>query len=333
MLFSDWHARFRYLGLPSRWRKELILRTYPVLFWPFPEYRKFVSRLKDARLMYYYGGTQLCWNWYDVNRAELLITMRILRKHGVPVFFGPQQYGPLRSRQVDSLKGMFRMARAVRTRNAACRSLLGLPPEALLHDEIFSNTDLYPVRETRSRKDGCVLLNIRGNMFVDRDRLAAFLGFLKAVRRRTGAPFRFFSMSGASFCDDEETCRRMKELEPSLDIGVLPRLRDEEEFFGIAREARGTISMSFHGCVLSLIGGCPPVPVTETDYYDHKYADFDRYTGRPGTPVLPLRVGDPEREADRVVRYWEEYEVGKTAGERRAAGERIRKWYAEVAGC
>jgi len=88
--------------------------------------------------------------------------------------------------------------------------------------------------------------------------------------------------------------------------------------------------MSFHGCVLSMVGGCPAVPVTSEKYYDYKSVDFDRCTGGQNVPIISLQDPNPEHAADSIVSYFERYEPARTAAARERAAAQIERWYRQI---
>jgi hypothetical protein len=133
----------------------------------------------------------------------------------------------------------------------------------------------------------------------------AFSELLRALHQRLDLRFKLFQMSGSTFCDDQQ-------LKPFLDRNnfdkvpaeILSALDQEQNFIEIARNAYGTVSMSFHGCVLSMVGGCPAVPVTSERYYDYNYADFDHYTGSQDVPVVSLQDINPDQAAAQISQWY-----------------------------
>ena len=88
--------------------------------------------------------------------------------------------------------------------------------------------------------------------------------------------------------------------------------------------------MSFHGCILSMLGGCPSVPVTSGDYYDYKYVDFDKYTGWQGVPLVVLNNLNTEKFADQICEYFAKYSTKQTAIAREKAAKAIGMWYQQI---
>jgi hypothetical protein len=122
---------------------------------------------------------------------------------------------------------------------------------------------------------------------------------------------------------------------PGLSVDLLPGATDERDLIGWASKAAGTLSMSFHGCVMSMIAGRPAVPVVAGDYYIHKYRDFDRYCGNQGIPVVALdeATDEPslERLSTKVIDYFKRFDVSRAIGARLKASEQMGAWYHSIA--
>jgi hypothetical protein len=110
------------------------------------------------------------------------------------------------------------------------------------------------------------------------------------------------------------------------------RVRDERHLFDLANRAKLAISMSFHGCLLSGIGGAPFIPVTEGEYYDYKYASFDKYTGGQGIPLISLSKCDAEADLERIVAFVERFDRPTFSRTREAASALADGFYAEAIG-
>ena len=109
---------------------------------------------------------------------------------------------------------------------------------------------------------------------------------------------------------------------------ILSALDQKQDLIETARNASGTVSMSFHGCILSMIGGCPAVPITSERYY--KYADFDRYTGDQNVPIVSLQDLNPEQAAERTASYFERHQPVRIAADREQATAQISRWYWQI---
>jgi polysaccharide pyruvyl transferase WcaK-like protein len=147
----------------------------------------------------------------------------------------------------------------------------------------------------------------------------------------TDLPAVFFGVSDGSFCDDDAAFRAIRNhVSRPERLFTAGRVEDEHVLFGLARHAALVISMSFHGCLLSGIAGAPFVAVTAGSYYDHKYADFDRYTGGQGVPVLTLSDIEPAADADRILAYARRFDVKRVRAVRVAADRQMDAFYREI---
>ncbi len=339
-MFRQWQNIFRRVPAPYALQMLFTLTSLPLwLVATRQNRREAAETLRDIRhcsLFYFYGGTQLSQQWFRLNFPSLALVIVAARLLGKPVYFGPQQYGPESSAQSRWLRMLIGwLVRGVRVRNTRCLKLLGLPPSKLLLDEVYSCTARFPLHTSHPRERSFILINLRGRNFLRADtdsEFHAFIELLEALYRMLGLPFKLFQMSGAGFCDDT---RLMAMLGASgsahLPVEVIAPFGTEHELVDLARQAYGTVSMSFHGCVLSMIGGCPAVPITSGEYLDYKYADFDRYTGGQRAPRIALTGSDLECEARLVVEYFERFESELTAMSRERAATDMKEWYRHVA--
>ena len=87
------------------------------------------------------------------------------------------------------------------------------------------------------------------------------------------------------------------------------------------------VSMSFHGCILSMIGGCPAVPVTHGDYYNHKYIGFSDYNPAQAIPLFHVSEAPDATLVDESVEYFAQYDPRAVAEERRRHNEKIESYY------
>lgn len=337
--FDGWRHRWNRLLLPRDIGLACAIGTYLPSLTVSASRRRLLGRivrdLRRSRALYYFGGTQFSSQWFRLNLPPLLQTLVLARVFGVPVFFGPQQYGPQTPRQASVLRRVMRtFVRDVRARNGGCLALLGLPPEKELYDEVFSCRVQFPVRRTPSRQDGPILLNVRGTNFLEDGSETGYEGlgsFLSALHERTGRSFVVFQMSGDSFCDDAAFLRKLGGAIPAkIPIEIVSKLESDQELIDLAAAASGCVSMSFHGCILSMIAGCPAVPITSGGYYDYKYRDFGKYSGDAEHPILDL--GSLCRnDAARVTGFFGRFDAGRVAEIREEAADRMDAWYLSVA--
>ena len=330
----------RRLRLPSRLADRIALGVGPLasaLGWQ--RLARPMAALRDADLFFIYGGTQFSGQWYRLNAPAYLWSARVVKRHGGRVVFGPQQYGPLSSDDARELRGV--LGGAVddwRTRNTADLELLGVEvgerARRLVHDEVFSAIGLYPSLARRSADH--LLVNLRAMSFDDdielaAERYAGFAALLDRLMAASGLPVVFFGVSDGSFCDDDAAFRAIRNRVSRPDrLSTIGRVEDEHALFGLAQRAELVVSMSFHGCILSGIAGAPFVPVTEGRYYDHKYVDFDRYTGGQGVPLLALSDIEPAADADRIETYVRRFDVERMRAARVAADRQMDAFYREV---
>jgi hypothetical protein len=337
-LFWQWFNKLRHLRLPFAAHALLAVLSLPLqpLLWRGPRgrWKSIWIQIRQSRLLYFYGGTQLSTQWFWLNWFPLALTVAICRLNRIPVYFGPQQYGPVNSTQAALLRWTVRwMVADVRSRNGNCLRVLPAGGAAL-YDEVFSCEARYPIVTTPRREGAFLLFNVRGTDFSnDQQRVELFgwVDLLLALRDRLKRPVKFFQMSGESFCDDLQFFRSLSsEVRQRLDIEVVPPCGDRE-LIALSGSAYGTLSMSFHGCILSMLAGCPAVPLSSGAYYEYKYADFDKYSGGQGVPVLKLGSLTIPEDADRVVGYFERYDPARTSAARGTAAAAIDRWYGSIA--
>jgi hypothetical protein len=334
-LLLGWYNKLRHLRLPSCPRLLLSILTFPCWILAKRDNRlsalEFLKDIQASRIVYYYGGTQLSRQWFMMNFPALLMTALVARLLGRPLYVGPQQYGPQTHWQ-RVLMRMFRrsLVTEIRARNAACSQSLGLPNSKLLLDEIYSCQPRFPVSTGKTRAGRFILVNLREQNFLrplNEDEFRSFGVLLEMLHSRLSLPFKLFQMSGTSFSDDTRGLRWLKKhgFHPS-EIQLLPPFAHEEELIGLAQEAYGCVSMSFHGCIRAMIGGCPAIPITSGEYYDHKYLDFYRYTGGQSVPIVRLD-SNVLRNSEAMLAYFATYSPETTAAARAAASERMKGWY------
>jgi polysaccharide pyruvyl transferase len=338
-LFSDWLNRLRHLHLPYSLQMAVACLTFPLWLLMTAKNRDAAADIlretKACKCLYFYGGTQLSQQWFTMNFPPLFFMLVLCRVLGKPVYLGPQQYGPEKAWQQRCLRWVIKLlVTDIRARNENCIRMLALPESKLFYDEVFSCVVRYPLRPTHTRQPTFILINMRASNFI-RDatdaEFRAFAGILQALYERLHLPFKLFQMSGSSFCDDQGLKSFLdRNGFDKLPVEILPPLDQEQNFIELASRAYGTVSMSFHGCILSMIGGCPAVPITSEKYYDYKYVDFDRYTGGQGVPVPSLQNHNDADSADSIVNYFARYQPAVTAATRERAAAQIKQWYQRI---
>jgi polysaccharide pyruvyl transferase WcaK-like protein len=337
--FRVWFAKLRHLRLPKTLHLAMAVISFPCWMLLTAENRRnlrdIICDMKQASCLYFYGGTQLSEQWFNFNFPPLAFTILISWILRRPVYFGPQQYGPENHSQQRWLKLILRLFVCdVRVRNAGCLKMLELPQSKLLLDEIYSCSSRLPICSTHQRKRSFILINMRGSNFLRSSATAElfrFMEILDAVYQDLALPYRLFQMSGKSFCDD--TCLVTlleQERFAHLPVEVLAPFDQEQELVELAKNAYGTVSMSFHGCILSMIGGCPAIPVTSGEYYNHKFADFNRYAGGQVVPIVTLQSSTPKQIARIIVQYFECYKPEVTACTRAKAAQEMQEWYSQI---
>jgi hypothetical protein len=338
-LLSEWLNRLRRWHIPFSLQMIVTMLTFPIFVMATAGDRLVVKCLleevRSCSCLYFYGGTQLSEQWFKINFPVVFFLTALCRLFGKPVYWGPQQYGPESNWQGRWVRFTIKcLVTDVRARSQNCVQWLALPESKLFYDEIFSCIARYPICVDRDRPRTFVLINMRASNFLRDATDAEFHTFgelLGRLHQRLGLPFKLFQMSGSSFCDDQQFKRFLdRNGFDFIPVEILPALNREQELIDLATRAYGTVSMSFHGCVFSMIGGCPAVPVTSGQYYDYKYADFDRYTGNQNVPLVSLQQLDLERAVEGIVAYFERYEPSRTATARVGAAAQIESWYLQI---
>lgn len=338
-VFSIWFNRLRRLRFPLWLQMIATITVFPLWLTITAENRLalecVLQEIQSCSCLYFYGGTQLSEQWFAINFPPLFFLIALCRVFGKPVYWGPQQYGPERNWQQRWLRFAVRyFVTDVRARNENCARLLALPESKLLYDEVFSCIARYPLCADHARQRTFILVNMRASNFLRDATDAEFHVFGELLRRlhqRLGLPFKLFQMSGSSFCDDQQLKRFLDDNGFShIPVEILPALDEEQELIELATRAYGTVSMSFHGCLFSMIGGCPAVPVISGKYYDYKYADFDRYTGGQHIPLISLESFNFDQAVDSIIEYFDRYRPARTAAVRKRAAAQIEKWYLQI---
>jgi polysaccharide pyruvyl transferase WcaK-like protein len=338
-LLSEWLNRLRRRHVPFCLQMISTVLIFPIWLTATAGnrlvFKRLLEEVRSCSCLYFYGGTQLSEQWFTMSFPTVFFLTALCRLFGKPVYWGPQQYGPESNWQRRWVRFTIKcLVTQARVRNRNCARLLGLPESKLFYDEIFSCTTRYPLCVEHDRRGTFILINMRASNFLRDATEAEFHAFgelLSGLYQRLERPFKLFQMSGSSFCDDLQLKRFLDHNGfGHIPVEILSALNKEQELIDLALHAYGTVSMSFHGCILSMIGGCPAVPVTSGQYYDYKYADFDRYTGNQNVPLVSLQHLDPERAVDNIVEYFARYEPARTAAARQQAAAQIGDWYLQI---
>ncbi len=303
--------------------------------------RAAMDSLSRANAFFIYGGTQFSGMWFKLNAPSYLKSAEIVRASGGKVYFGAQQYGPMVTQDVATLRhALAHVVDDWRTRNELDLELLDTGAKARgersIYDEVFSAVRLYPSRPHET--PAYILANVRHTTFEDittlvDDRYKRLAALIDGLIDRFDLPVMFFGVSGASFCDDDAAALAVqKHARNASRITSVGRVRDEHHLFDLAAKAKLTLSMSFHGCLLAGIAGSPFIPVTEGNYYDYKYADFDKYTGMQGTPLISLSKCEPASDLSRIVQFVEGYRREVFIETRSKASEMADAFYASAIG-
>ncbi len=341
-LYWRWHNKLRYLKIPLLLHNFIYFFLFPIFFIVAKTISSSLNiitkDIKDSSFLYFYGGTQLSSPWFYFNFLPLFYSLFICRIYKIPVFFGPQQYGPQTKQQRLLFRLMLNfLVTDMRARNQNCLKLAEVTPAELAYDEAFSCQNFYPNPNKGKKQKSYIMVNIREVDFTNQNtnfnkKYKIFSDFLFSLQQQTNLPFKLFQMSGIGFCDDTKFFKYLQQnFNKHLDIKILPFFKTGKELLTIMNAAYGTVSMSFHGCLFSLIAGAAPVPVISGEYYKYKYSDFQKYTGGQSIPFLYLgdfsSVGE---EAGRVCYYFKNYSSFLTKKARQEAEKLSDKWYNSI---
>ena len=337
-IYAKLFNKARYLRLPEPLRAFVAFLGLPFYVVLSRENRFLLKRItaeiERCDACYFYGGSAWSAQFFWTAAYPLFWHFMLCRFYHKDVFCGPQQYG----RQTFFQKWFFSLfirplLSDARCRNARCVEEVGFDSHQLMFDEVFACTRLYPVQCPSQRAKSFILINFRGTNFLratNASEMRTFAVLLVMLQQKLGLPFRVFGMSGPAFCDDLQIWSYLQNVNGGrLDVEVVP-VKDEYDLIHLAEQAYGTISMSFHGCLFSMIGGCPAVPVTSGKYYDYKYADFDRYTGGQHIPLISLESFNFDQAVDSIIEYFDRYRPARTAAVRKRAALQIEKWYLQI---
>lgn len=309
-----------------KWLSEqtFFLALNTIIFWLRPgEVRLVKSQLKRVRFIFIFGGTNFSKQWWWLNIVPYIMTAKLVNK---AVYFGPQQYGPMLPKQ-KALTQRFikRYVKDLRLRNSACFNDLGLDIDLtkLTKDEVYSNTELYPNPSKKSssiRGRKKFLVNFRGGedfLLEDKNQEIKNLGeLLTLIGAQLNCDFEFFSVSGKSFSDDTLPMELLRSIVPQEHVFSLLPYTDEFDLIEAAKLADGCISMSFHGCILAMIGGCPAIPLTSGDYYNHKYIGFETYNPQTPIPIIYSTQSPTSETVEQIITYFDQYDIAAVAQER-----------------
>ena len=336
--FWNWHTKLRHTQLPDPLHLKTSVATFPLAARTYyrndETLQSALRQLRQSAFMFVFGGTQFTKQWWRMNLVPYMLMARMA---DLPVYFGTQQYGPMTEEQQRRTQAFIReRVEGVRFRNPTCMPELGMQGEMekLTRDEVFSNTQVYPVVEARSGTSSgekTVLVNFRGEQeFLSDDagqaRLDNLVAYLRALHEQLECSFTLFSVSGPEFCDDTECFGYIRENLPEVEVNELP-YTDAYGHIEAAKDAYAAVSMSFHGCILSMIAGCPAIPITHGKYYNHKYIGFENYN--PDTPIPTFYVDEAPDDTliERSVDYFRQYDPEAVAGERRRHNKKIDAFY------
>jgi polysaccharide pyruvyl transferase WcaK-like protein len=304
-----------------------------------PGSRQALHDVEAADGIVIYGGTNFSKQWWWLQNPPYTLCRRWSR---APLLLAPQQYGPMEPEQLQGFReGLLNHAAGVLCRNPDDLKLLGLEKQRdlLVRDEVFSNVRLYPAPPDASRplaaRDPVLLVNMRFSRdFLFESETAVldrFCDVVGGVTEKLGLTPKLFCMSSWRFADDLAGREHLeKRLNAGKRLEVVP-YTDEYDLITAATRARGCISMSFHGCILSMIGGCPSIPVTLGDYYDFKYRGFADYNPSRPIPLLSLARPVDLSTVEQCCDYLQKYENESVQQERKRSGELIDQAYRKFA--
>ena len=297
--------------------------------------RQALKDVETADGIVIYGGTNFSKQWWWLQNPPYTLCRRWSK---APVLLAPQQYGPMEPDQLRGFReGLLDHAAGILCRNPDDLKLLGLKqqPDLLVRDEVFSNVRLYPAPPEAARplaeREPVLLVNMRFSRdFLFESKAAVldrFCEVVGGVAAKLGLTPKLFCMSSWRFADDLAGREHLeKRLNGGKRLEVVP-YTDEYDLITAATRARGCISMSFHGCILAMIGGCPSIPVTLGDYYDFKYRGFTDYNPSRPIPLLSLAKPEYTRTVEQCCDYLGNYENGPVQQERKRSGKLIDQAY------
>lgn len=338
--YNDQLLRFR---LSQNFTRKFSELTFSIAYHSLYKSRKQNTRkiaeaqLNNCALMFVFGGTNFSKQWWWLNIVPYMLTSKM---YNLPVYFGTQQYGPmLIEQQKRTQKFMKSNVKDVRFRNPACFAELGYDDafNKLTRDEVFSNIDLYPnstIRSGNEEKRKTILINYRGTQDFLLENPKSEINRLGLLMNKLGESydcnFLFFSVSGASFADDTESINKLREIVDSkYNFSTLP-YTNEFDLIEKAKECYACVSMSFHGCILAMIGGCPAIPLSSGDYYDHKYISFEEYNPNLPIPIVYLSKELSTTTYRDITDYFDKFEIEPVIRERERSNQLIDNYYQQI---
>lgn len=220
--FWWWRNKWRHLHVPLP-----VYSTVAAVFFPFYLLASlFVPGSKEglacrqichADIVYVFGGTNFSRQWFWLNAPYYFATSLLAAVCGGHTWYATQQYGPMTPWQVRWMKWNLKwLVKDFRVRNPDCLTILGeTDSRRQTWDEVYSNRLLYPVNVPEVSPDRYILLNLRCGDLISRftyseGDLENFIALLQKIQQSIGLPFRFFAVSGESFCEDEQTVRILR---------------------------------------------------------------------------------------------------------------------------
>lgn len=342
-LYWNYNSQLGRFKLPQNITKKLSELTFPLAYHSvYKQYQKNIStvaneQLNNCAFMFVFGGTNFSKQWWWLNIVPYMLTAKM---YNMPVYFGTQQYGPmLPEQQKRTQKFMKKYVKDVRFRNPACFKELGYENafDKLTKDEVFSNTAIYPNATKRSGLNATkkrILINYRGTQDFLLENPEAEIKRLGSLMNKLGetydCDFVFFSVSGSSFADDTEAIEQLRKMvKQEHKFTILP-YTNEFDLIEKTKECFACISMSFHGCILAMIGGCPAIPLSSGDYYDHKYISFENYNPQLPIPIIYLSQDLTPTAYDKITTYFNQFEVAPVIAERERSNQLIDSYYKTI---
>ncbi|HEU0126157.1 MAG TPA: polysaccharide pyruvyl transferase family protein [Flavobacterium sp.] len=342
-LYWNYNNQISRFKLNNSLTKKVSEITFPLAYHSlYKQYQKKIRTIADEQLnncafMFVFGGTNFSKQWWWLNIVPYMLTAKM---YNLPVYFGTQQYGPmLPEQQKKTQKFMFSNVKDIRFRNPACFKELGYENayDKLTRDEVFSNIEVYPnatIRSGLNKSKKTILINYRGTQDFLLENPEKEIEELGALMNKLGAKydadFLFFSVSGSSFADDTEAISKLRKIvNAEHGFSTLP-YTNEFDLIEKAKECFACVSMSFHGCILAMIGGCPAIPLSSGDYYDHKYISFEQYNPSMPIPVIYLNKASSDVEYSEIIRYFDQFEIDPIIKERERSNLLIDDYYRQI---
>jgi polysaccharide pyruvyl transferase WcaK-like protein len=343
-LYWNLHGQLGRLRLPEMIIRKISEVTFPIAYNTiYKTYLRNIRKnvdeqLKDCSFIFIFGGTNFSKQWWWLNIVPYMLTAKL---YDLPVYFGTQQYGPmLEEQRRRTQKFIKKHVKDLRFRNPACFRELGYNNafDKLTRDEVFSNVELYPNSKVRSQSNGRknILINYRGTQDFLLENPKSEITRLGTLMNKLGksydCDFTFFSVSGSTFSDDTEAIKKLRQIvSEKHNFQILP-YTNEFDLIEKSKESFACVSMSFHGCILAMIAGCPAIPLSSGDYYDHKYISFEQYNPKLPIPTVYLSKELSENEYLKISEYFDKFDVNSIIEERERSNHLIDSFYREILG-